>query len=170
MKKASLIIALALLVGTANMALAGHHRKGSGMGPWAGMRGPALTNLNLTAEQREKIDAIGEAHRKELTPLRLELFKKRTELKLLWMQTNLDANKIKTKQNEIHDLRGKLREKHTDFRLDFLNILTPEQRTQFILQESRRGHGFRGPRVGPHGSGDDKGAGRGPGMRVNPPK
>jgi len=170
MKKISLIIALILLVASANIAMAGHRGKGGGMGPWAGMNAPALSNLNLTTEQEEKIRVLGEAHQKELAPLRMELFKKRTELKLLWMQTNLDANKIKAKQKEIHELRGQLQEKLTDSRLDFYNTLTPEQRTQFILQKYGRGHGFRGPRGGLHGPGHGKGPGMGPGMGLNPPR
>jgi Spy/CpxP family protein refolding chaperone len=170
MKKISLIIAVILLVASANIAMAGHRGKGGGMGPWAGMNDPALSNLNLTTEQEEKIRALGESHQKELAPLRMELFKKHTELKLLWMQTNLDANKIKAKQKEIHELRGKLQEKYTDSRLDFFNILTPEQRTQFILQRHGRGHGFRGPRAGLHGPGHGKGPGIGPGMGLNPPR
>lgn len=170
MKKTSLIIALILLVGTAQLAIAGHRGKGGGVGPWAGKKAPVISNLNLTAEQEEKIHAIGEAHQKELAPLRMELFKKRTELKLLWMQTQLDADKIKAKQKEIHELRGKLQEKHTDFRLDFLSVLTPEQRTQFILQKCWRGHGFRGPREGLHGPGYGRSPGMGPGAGLNPPR
>jgi Spy/CpxP family protein refolding chaperone len=170
MKKISLIIALILLVASANIAIAGHRGKGGGMGLQPGMNHPALSNLNLTTEQEEKLRALGETHQKELAPLRMELFKKRTELKLLWMQTNLDANKIKAKQKEIHELRGKLQEKHTDFRLDFYNVLTPEQRIQFILKKYGRGHGFRGPRAGLHGPGHGKGPGMGPGMGLNPPR
>lgn len=170
MRKASIIVALILLVASANIAMAGHRGKGGGMGPGAGMNAPALSSLNLTTEQEEKIRALGEAHQKELAPLRIELFKKRTELKLLWMQTDLDANKIKAKQREIHELRGQLQEKLTDSRLDFYNILTPEQRTQFILQKCGRGHGFRGPRGGLHGPGHGRGPGMGPGMGLNPPR
>jgi len=171
MKKASLILALVLLVGTASIAMAGPRGKGITMGPQSGMRAPGFSNLNLTAEQQKKIDAIGEAYHKELAPLRLEMFKKRTELKLLWMQTNLDENKIKAKQKEIHELRGQLQEKRTDFRLNFLNILTPEQRTQFILKKyNKRGHGFRGPQFGPPDHGHGKYQGRGSDMRTPPPK
>ena len=170
MKKISLVIALILFVASANIAMAGHRGKGGGKGLWAGMNAPALSNLNLTTEQEEKIRALGEARQKELAPLRMELFKKRTELKLLWMQTNLDANKIKAKQKEIHELRGKLQEKQTDSRLDFFNILTPEQRTQFILQKYGRGHGFRGSRAGLHAPARGKGQGMGPGMGLKPPR
>lgn len=170
MRKISLIIAVLFLVGSANIAMAGHHGKGSRMGVRAGINPPPLTNLNLTTEQQEKLRTLGDVHQKQLAPLRIELFKKRTELKLLWMQSDLDANKIKAKQKEIHELRGKLQEKHTDFRLDLFNILTPEQRTQFILQKCGRGHSFRGPRGGLHGPGHDKGPGLGPGMGLNPPR
>ena len=168
MKKTSLILALVLLVWTANIAMAGHRGTRGDMGPWSGKRAPAFSTLNLTAEQEKKIDAIGEAYHKELAPIRLEMFKKRTELKLLWMQTNPDANKIKAKQKEIHELRGTLQEKRTDFRLNFLNILTPEQRTQFIIQKhSKRGHGFKGQRGGPLYRGHGRGMPPGPGQ--NPP-
>jgi Spy/CpxP family protein refolding chaperone len=171
MKKTILIISLVFLVASATIAMAGNRDKGGQMGPWAGMKAPALSNLNLTGEQEEKIRALGEAHQKEVAPLRMELYKKRTELRLLWMQDNLDANKIKAKQKEIHELRGKLQEKRTDFRLNFYNTLTPEQRTQLILRKYARGrHGFQGPRGGLHGHGPGKGPGMGPGMGLNPPR
>ena len=54
------------------------------------------------------------------------------------MQNNLDANKIKAKEKEIHELRGQLQEKRTDSRLNFYNILTPEQRAQFIPRNTPR--------------------------------
>ena len=161
MKKISLVIALILIVASANIAMAGPRNRGGGMGPQAGMNVPALSNLNLTSEQEEKIRALHESNQKELAPLQMELFKKRTELKLLWMQTNLDVNKIKAKQKEIHELNGQLREKQTDSRLDFFNILTPEQRSQFILQGFGKSRGFRGPRAGMRGPGQDMGQGTG---------
>ena len=171
MKKTILIILLILLVASATIAMAGNRGKGGGMGTWAGTDAPALSNLNLTAEQEEKIRVLGEVNQKELAPLRMELFKKRTELRLLWMQNNLDANKIKAKEKEIHELRGQLQEKRTDSRLNFYNILTPEQRAQFILQKYAKGrHGFRGPRGGLHGPAHGRDPSMGPGMGLNPPR
>lgn len=96
------------------------------------------TGLNLTEEQRTKIDAMSESLKNELAPVRTELIKKRMELDLLWMDNSPDADKIKTKQREIRDLRGTMEDKLTDFRLSVNNILTPEQRVELLTKKSHR--------------------------------
>ncbi|MDO9528828.1 MAG: Spy/CpxP family protein refolding chaperone [Syntrophales bacterium] len=102
-------------------------------------------NLNLTAEQSAKIQSLRETHLKEATPLRNQLFSKRSELKLLWVQINPDKNKIMSKQKEISDLQYRIKEKSTNYRLELSKVLTQEQQAKRLFSRSgKRSH----PRAG----------------------
>ena len=143
MKKISVIAAFLLVVASATLVMAGPRGKGN----WEGGRWcatpSALSSLNLTAEQSEKIRALRESGLKEITPIRAQLLSKRAELKLLWIQTKLEPDKIRANQKEVRDLIGQLQEKSTDFRLAFRNILTPEQTSKLLAQGIGRGKGHR---------------------------
>ena len=144
MKKFTLLAAFMVLFASFGFALAQPDdnqvdkkdrvaRKYHHEGRWSPYR-----NLNLTPEQKAKLDALTESTQKELAPVRTELIKKRMELDLLWMDENPDADKIKAKQKEIRDLRGIMEDKLTDLRLNILNILTPEQRAELLTKQSQR--------------------------------
>jgi Spy/CpxP family protein refolding chaperone len=146
MKKYSLIAAFMILFASFGFAMAQpdgkqvdkkdrvdrkyHHKE---KGRWSPYRG-----LNLTEEQKAKVDAMTESMQKELAPVRTELIKQRMELDLLWMDDSPNADKIKTKQKEIRDLRGIVEDKLTDLRLGVLEILTPEQRLELLTKKSKR--------------------------------
>ena len=137
----SLVVALALM---ATVALAWGPGRSYGMGPGYGY--PAIPNL--TAEQSSQIQALQKAHMDETAPLQEELFKKRTELRSLWLTPNPDQAAITAKQKEILNLQTKLQEKGTNFRLEISKLLTPEQQAQLATY----GLGF-GPRMGKMGRG-----------------
>ncbi len=160
MKKISVIAAFLLVVASATLVMAGPRGKGNwGGGGWCETPS-ALASLNLTAEQSEKIRALRESLLKEVTPIRAQLLAKRAELRLLWIQTKLDPDKIRAIQREVRDLKGQMQEKRTDCRLAFRNILTPEQTSKLLAQGIGRGKGHRwGNR------GNDRGLGGGPGSR-----
>ena len=152
MKKISVIAAFLLVVASATLVMAGPRGKGNwGGGGWSSAPS-ALASLNLTAEQSEKIRALRESLLKEVTPIRAQLLSRRAELRLLWIQTKLDPDKIKAIQKEARDLKGQMQEKRTDFRLAFRNILTPEQTSKLLAQGIGRGKGHRwGNRGKDHG-------------------
>jgi len=160
MKKISVIAAFLIVVASATLVMAGPRGKGNRGGEGWREAPSALASLNLTAEQSEKIRALRESLLKEVTPIRAQLLSKRAELRLLWIQTKLDPDKIRAIQREARDLRGRMQEKRTDFRLAFRNILTPEQTSKLLAQGigSRMGHRW-GNR------GNDRGLGGGPGYR-----
>ena len=146
-----LTVALLLVFASSTFVMARQQYKGAGKGQDKGMYSSAVSNLDLTAEQSEKIMALREAHMKKMPPLRIQVYTKRAELRLLWVQTNPDPVKIKALQKEILDLRGEMQDKSTDYRLAFRSILTPEQLTKLLAQGLRRGHD--GPRWGKKGGG-----------------
>lgn len=144
MKRIVFIAALMMVFAAANPVFAGPGGRGG-----FDLNGSMLDSLNLTPEQMEKVRVLRESYLKEKEPFRNQLFTKRMELKLLWMQTKAEPAKIRSKQKEIHDLRWKLKEKRTNHRLAFRNILTPEQLSKYILlthdrKRSKKKKGRRG--------------------------
>jgi Spy/CpxP family protein refolding chaperone len=157
MKRLTVLFVVITLVFSATIAMAGPRRCGSDMGPGCAMgpghgmgsgcgigpdcgMGPyALANLNLSAEQSSKIQALGEARLKEVSPLQNQLFSKRAELGLLWIQSNPDQEKITAKQKEISNLRDQVQEKATQYRLELRKVLTSEQKAQLAVLKMERG-------------------------------
>jgi len=131
--------------------------RGYGSGPYYGPDERAYSGLNLTAEQTAKINALRDAYLKDTKPLQDKLFSKRGDLKLLWLQTNPDQNKILAVQKEIRALRDQMQDKMTTQRLEVLKVLTPEQQEK--IKSFRMGRGF-----GPGMRGGPGFQGGGPGM------
>ena len=140
MKKSILFTVVLILVASLSVAMAepGGGKGGRDFGHEG--RRSSYANLDLTEEQKGKIDVLRESLRKELSPIRIELIKKRMELNLLWMEDSPEADKIKAKQREIRDLRGKMEDQLTDLRLSVNSMLTPEQRAELL---TKRLHGKR---------------------------
>jgi Spy/CpxP family protein refolding chaperone len=125
----------------------------------AGCSGPdtsILSRLNLTPGQTTKINALREANLRDTKPLKDRMYSKRGDLRLLWLQTNPDQNKITAAQKEIRTLRDQMQDKMTTFRLEVLKVLTPEQQEK--LKSFKLGHGFG------HGMKGGPGMGGNPGM------
>jgi Spy/CpxP family protein refolding chaperone len=87
--------------------------------------------LNLTADQKTKLDALKEECRQEAQPLREQMMAKRTELRALWLEDNPNAEKIKAAQKDMGLLRDQMMDKMTTFRLAALTLLTPEQKAEY---------------------------------------
>ena len=167
MKKFSFTLLMSLLIaGLATAAFAwgggpgmGGHGRGPGYGPCGGDHMAALSQLNLTAEQMEKIRALKESFLKETKPLRDKMFSKRGDLRLLWLEKSPDQDKILAAKKELRILRDQMEDKMTAQRLAvFNNVLTPEQQNKArALMAKRHGHG-----PGMMGHGPGMGSGMGP--------
>ncbi len=159
MKRICVAVAFLFVVASATLVMAGPRDKGNWGGEgWCAARS-GLASLNLTAEQSEKIRALRESCLKGITPIRSQLLSKRAEIRLLWIQTKLDPDKIRATQKEVRDLKGQMQEKRTDCRLAFRNILTPEQTSKLLAQGIGMGKGHH--RWGDRGK--YRGSGRGQG-------
>jgi periplasmic protein CpxP/Spy len=158
MKKLSMMLAMVIVVAMVSVVAAGPGGMGCGMGMGGGggmgrgmghgmgagcAMGPgAWEHLNLSSEQQSTAQALWNAHQKDVTPIQNQLFTKHNDLRLLWNEANPDAAQIKAKQKEIGDLQSQMREKGTQFQLDFRKLLTPEQQTKLIASGGMgRGHG-----------------------------
>jgi Spy/CpxP family protein refolding chaperone len=188
MKKTVMLLAVVVFLGSASIAMA-RGGMGCGMGPGMGGgmgqgmgcgMGPmmlhGLDQLNLSAEQWNKVQGLKNAQMKAVAPLQNQIFAKRNEMRLLWAETNPDGAQILAKQKELGELQNQMREKATQFMLDVRKVLTPEQLTKFTVLGAGMGgrHGFcpfqgggPGPGPGPGGPGMGPGPGPGPGQKAN---
>ena len=123
--------------------------------------------LDLTAEQKEKINTLREAHLKDVKPLQDQLYVKSRELKDLWLAKTPDRESILTLQREVQALRNQLMDKLTTYRLDAWQLLTPEQQAKVrpygperrpprvrgpgMMGDHENGRGMRGPMPPPAG-------------------
>jgi Spy/CpxP family protein refolding chaperone len=110
------------------------------------------TMPNLTTEQSAKLKELRAQRDREALPIKNEMIAKKAELRNLWLQSDPDKAAIKAKQQEINDLRTKLQDTMTEYRLEVGKILTPEQQAQ--LQSKRQGMHYKGDakRPGSHGN------------------
>ena len=145
MKKISIIAAFLMVAATATLAMAGPGQMGfDGRGH---MNPSVMAALELTPEQTEKIKALHESATQKMTPVKAQLVTKRAEMKLLWAQPTLDADKIKATQKEVQALRTQIRDAQTDMRIAFRNLLTPEQTSKLLSMgfgkwnRQKKGHG-----------------------------
>ena len=131
---------------------------GPGYGPGKGRgyengREAGLARLNLTDEQKIKIEALQTSIDKEVRPIREKMFDKSVEMRRLWLQANPDKNKINAAQKEISTLRDQMQDKTTTMRLEIRKVLTPQQQEKLANAGWGRGMGY-GPRGGMRGQGD----------------
>ena len=130
-----------------------------------GMRG-GMAALELTDEQKEKMNSLRSAHQKAMVDLRAAHQKARIDLGEIRRQDNPSASDIQAKVDAVTAAQGKIMAREIQHSMDVKNLLTVEQKEK--LGEMRRGGrmGFRG-RGGPgfRGRGGPGFRGRGPGFR-----
>ena len=124
-------------------------------------RDKIFKKLNLTDEQKAKIEVLENDHQKTVRPLREKLFDKSVELRREWLKANPDKDKIIAAQKDLRTLRDKMEDKATTLRFEIRKVLTPEQNEKLANSHWGRGPGF-GPRGGMRGH-DEFGPGHGPG-------
>ncbi|MEW6335482.1 MAG: Spy/CpxP family protein refolding chaperone [Thermodesulfobacteriota bacterium] len=154
--KISRIITVLCMAGAIAASPAMAHREmraGYGSGPGNVEDIAEAQGLDLTAAQRERIDALREAHLREIKPLQEQLYVRGRELRQLWLDRHPDRDSILALQREVRGLRRRLMEKLTTYRLDAWQLLTPEQQEKVRPYGPGRGPGRMG---GPGMRGDDE--------------
>jgi Spy/CpxP family protein refolding chaperone len=123
------------------------HAEAAARGPKAkGMKagkpvGP-FAALNLTPEQKQKMDQIHEAAAKQAEPLHKQLAAKAKEMQALWAVDKPDKAAIERKHGEMSAINSKLWGIHIDSKLQVHALLTPEQRAKWAT------HPGMGPGMG----------------------
>lgn len=117
-----------------------------------------FNRLDLSDEQKEKIETLISTSQKEIRPIREKLFDKSAALRRLWLQENPDKDKIIALRKEVRTLHDDMEDKATALRFEIRKVLTTEQQEKLTSFRWGRGHGF-GPRGRMKGRG-----GYGPGI------
>lgn len=134
MKKVSLFaLILALLIGVIPfVSLA----EGSSNSKQTVNQGPETNNplaqLNLTADQKQKIITIQQKFGNDNKASIIEMQKKQIQLQQLWDENQLNQQAIEAKDKELIALRIQLVTKSRAMVQQIINsVLTPEQRTKY---------------------------------------
>lgn len=121
-----------------------------------------LKELNLTPEQKQKLQEQRQAARQANQSVREQMKTKMQELHAEIAKPEADPVKIKDLVADINTLKGNMFSSHVDGILAMKAILTPEQFAKF--EENRKKHGF-GKQKGwkqHHGEGHEEGLEGGP--------
>ena len=124
---------------------------GNGMGPgMMGGRGMwALSALNLTDDQRSKINKIFDDERKQHWTVMGKMMDEQNKLRDLYEQSEPDPKKVGAAYGAIAKLRQQMLETHVQASNEVQKLLTKEQREQ--LEQRRRGGWEPGAGPGPRG-------------------
>jgi len=134
-------------------------KRGQGEARWDGERpfGP-FARLDLSEEQKEKIEGIMSRVDDEALSLRKEMMRARHDLRGAFLEESIDQAEIRKLVERIGELRTKMELRHIERRLAIREVLTEEQRDRLLLHGGRHLPGGPGCDGGRHGKG---GQGRG---------
>mgnify|MGYP001170004927 CR=1 FL=1 len=102
-----------------------------GMMQGQGGPGAMMGMLKLTAEQRTKMQDLRLAHQKEIIPLRADLQKLHSSMKLEMIADKFNEGKVKSIQADISKAMNEIASKTILHMRTVRDLLTPEQRKQF---------------------------------------
>ena len=95
-----------------------------------GMAGGMFAALNLSDEQRAKVLAIQEEHRKKNWATMGEVRAEQFKLRSMYGTDSLDANKVVEQQKKVDALRQQMLKSRVETHNQIAAVLTPEQRKQ----------------------------------------
>ena len=108
--------------------------------------------LDLTGDQRVKIEALHEQAREEGLALRKKMMRLRHELEGELLQDAPSEKTVLSLNAKIGDLQTALKANRLRTRLAVREELTPEQRDKMLVMGQHRKHGRHGRSgAGPHG-------------------
>lgn len=113
--------------------MGGHRMGGRG---W-GMHGAFFKQLNLTDDQKAKMQAIRASFAERNKPLREQLRAKRQELRQASEGGTFNEALATQKLTEMAGLQAKLMGEGFSLRQEMMSVLTPEQKTQLEQQKAQ---------------------------------
>jgi Spy/CpxP family protein refolding chaperone len=141
MKRKLITLALVLLIGSALIAQPGNGDGNHGYnreGDRTTHRQEMLDKLQLTEEQKEKMDVSMISFHKTAQPIRNQLDEKRAALKSLTTVDSPDRKKIETVITEIGKLETSLLQAQVNHRLEVRSMLDDKQKILFDQHEGHR--------------------------------
>ncbi len=129
---------------------------GGGMGMGMGMMGPGMgagpfSMLNLSTEQRTKVNAIQDSLRKQQWTLQGKINDEEARLRDLYLVDQPDPKRVGQAYDTIFDLRRQIIEAQVLAQNQMQNVLTAEQRNQ--IKQFRSGTRTPAPTQGQSPSG-----------------
>ena len=101
-------------------------------------RARLMEQLNLTAEQKQRIVAIRDRYRPQLQPLKQQLHQERDQLQALKAQ-NADPSRMAQEEAKLDQLRLQARTLRRQMEAEIQAVLTPPQQQQLAqLRQNRR--------------------------------
>lgn len=123
------VLALSLSFAQAPMAFADSEHKCFGNGEHFRK---VVETLNLTAEQKTKIQAIREQAKKDIDAKHEELRKIRMQINDAYRDKTMDSSKIDSFVTQKKDIIGDIMKVRMTERYDISNVLTDEQKTKLV--------------------------------------
>lgn len=114
-----------------------------------------LKGIELTDEQRTKLEAKQSDHQKKIIQLRADLSVARLEKQEMMKDRNFKKEKVEKQIKKMMAVKTDMQMARLDALADLRTILTDEQWDVFRNNMGKRGHGF----------GNEDGFGRGPGKQ-----
>ncbi|MDE2997668.1 MAG: Spy/CpxP family protein refolding chaperone [Gemmatimonadota bacterium] len=139
MKRLVLIAAVVIPIIAAAWALPSDAHRGKR--GWKGRRAP-LAALELSAEQRTKLESLNLERAKKMAQLRADLKVARLDLRAAMRQDNPDPDQVNARVTAVNKARSLILESRVSHRLKVNGVLTPEQRNK--LREMRSDRSKRG--------------------------
>jgi len=128
-------------------AFAGEHGEGEGEDKGCGCKGQMFEELELTAEQQEAIDGLKEAMHADKTTLHEQAAALGGEMEALWAAAEIDRDAVIAKTEAVMEIKAQMHLRKLQFKLDMLELLTPEQRVkaqEHMAAKMGAGHGGHG--------------------------
>ncbi|MFN3678337.1 Spy/CpxP family protein refolding chaperone [Thermosynechococcus sp.] len=101
-----------------------------------------LENLNLTPEQRQRLQAVRKQYQGQMEQTRNQLRTAKQELRQM-MSGNASEDQIRSKHQQVRQLENQLASLRFESMLAMRGILTPQQRQALATQMQQRRQGNR---------------------------
>ena len=130
-KKTTIFILTAILITgfvivRESAAQRGRRGGGQGQGPMQN----CFLDVNLSTEQKEKINSVRRDFFKETAGLKADIYRERMEMKVIMMEQDIDEKKAMKMQDKISDLKKEYKRKKLQAKIKARKALTPEQIAQ----------------------------------------
>jgi Spy/CpxP family protein refolding chaperone len=99
-----------------------------------------IDQLNLTDEQKDKIETLRLQHKKEMVDLKAELEKREIELAEARNKDNISRNEVIPSVENINKIKNEIALKVANHRMDIYELLTDEQKE--IWKDKKHGFGM----------------------------
>lgn len=104
-----------------------------------GKEGALFDKLNLSADQKQKMQAVRERYKDQVSQRMQAVRQARQELETMMSSSTANASQMRDKHRQIMGLRQQLEEVQFESMLAMREVLTTEQRNQFsqMMQQRR---------------------------------